>query len=129
MSLSPARFSASWSSGTIVHQPTENGWAEPQSIDRSLFHPDGTANGRMTCRDSLQQSKKAPSIADQSPSSHALTSPAEPTTSRRLLYLGSRVSRILLSVSRDGITSNLWISPSGNKRSNTIGLAGNGCSL
>src|SRR5215472_11263530 len=44
------RPSVSKSSCTTAHQPTENGEAEPQSIERKRIHSAGTSNGRTTCR-------------------------------------------------------------------------------
>jgi hypothetical protein len=38
------------SSCTIAHQPTENGTAEPQSIERKRSQSFGMSNGGMTCR-------------------------------------------------------------------------------
>src|SRR5436190_21583577 len=71
----PARQpSVSKSSCTTAHQPTENGEAELQSIERKRIHSAGTSNGRTTCRLLSQQSKNAPKVTDQSPSSHAETS-------------------------------------------------------
>src|SRR5215470_2675129 len=61
----------------------ENGEAEPQSALRKRSQSAGTTNGAITCLSLLKQSKKAPSIALQSPSSQAFTSWAEPTRCRR----------------------------------------------
>src|SRR5262249_30099598 len=44
------RPSVSKSSCTIAHHPTENGEAEPQSMERKRIHSLGTSNGLMTCR-------------------------------------------------------------------------------
>src|SRR5262245_40561397 len=44
------RPSVSKSSCTIAHHPTENGEAEPQSMQRKRIHSFGTSNGLMTCR-------------------------------------------------------------------------------
>src|SRR5215475_11067437 len=76
------RPSVSKSSCTIAHHPTENGEAEPQSIERKRIHSLGTANGLMTWRVPLQQSKNAPKVTDQSPSSHAETSSLLPEARR-----------------------------------------------
>src|SRR6516225_395490 len=67
------RPSVSKSSCTIGHHPTENGEAEPQSMERKRIHSLGTSNGLMTCRPLSQQSKNAPKVTDQSPSSYADT--------------------------------------------------------
>ena len=42
-------LASAWSSCTIAHQPTENGEAEPQSIDRKRIQSSGMANGGTTC--------------------------------------------------------------------------------
>src|SRR5215813_7549117 len=80
------RPSVSKSSCTTAHQPTENGEAEPQSIERKRIHSAGTSNGRTTCRPLSQQSKNAPKVTDQSPSSHADTSSLLPEARNRCLY-------------------------------------------
>ena len=54
------------------------GAAEPQSMERKRIQCAGRSKGSITCRDMLQQSKNAPSIADQSPSSHARTRDSGP---------------------------------------------------
>src|SRR5262245_20696446 len=80
------RPSVSKSSCTIAHHPTENGEAEPQSMERKRIHSLGTSNGRTTCRLLSQQSKNAPKVTDQSPSSHADTSSLLPEARNRCLY-------------------------------------------
>src|SRR5690606_25054922 len=70
-------------SDATAHQPTENGAAEPQSIETNRSQWTGMAKGDTTCLAVDQQSKNAPSMAFQSPSSHALTSAALPDARRR----------------------------------------------
>src|SRR4029077_19565086 len=67
-------LASAWSSCTIAHQPTENGEAEPQSIERKRSQSFGTSNGGTMCLVPFQQSKNAPMATDQSPSNHARTS-------------------------------------------------------
>jgi hypothetical protein len=43
-------------------------------MERKRIHSAGTSNGFTTWRLALQQSKNAPNVTDQSPSSHAETS-------------------------------------------------------
>src|SRR5262245_15428157 len=79
----------------MTHQPTENGEAEPQSIERNRSHSGGMANGSMTCRLLSQQSKNAPRVTLQSPSSHALTSSCEPDARSRCLYASTSMYWLL----------------------------------
>src|SRR6478609_9073858 len=91
------------SSCTIAHQPTENGEAEPQSIDRNRIQSFGTANGGMTCLSTLKQSKNAPMVTDQSPSNHARTSSWLPDARSRCLYASTSMCWLLLT--RDGMNT------------------------
>src|SRR5262245_11480263 len=77
------------SSCTIAHQPTENGEAEPQSIERNRSHSGEIANGSTTCRLVSQQSKNAPSVTLQSPSSPALLT-APPDASQTVVGADQR---------------------------------------
>src|SRR5262247_2038725 len=89
------RPSTAESSCTIAHQPTENGEAEPQSIERNRSHSGGIANGSMTCRLLSQQSKNKRHVTLQSPSSHALTSSCEPEARSRCLYASTSMYWLL----------------------------------
>jgi len=60
------------SSPATAQNPHEKGAADPQSKDLNLCHSLGISNGLMTSLGD-QQSKNAPSMAFQSPSSQALT--------------------------------------------------------
>src|SRR6478735_1653447 len=70
----------------IAHHPTEKGFADPQSIERNRAQWAGTSKGYTTCCSYLQQSKYAPSITVQSPSSQARTSVSLPTICRFATY-------------------------------------------
>src|SRR5262245_51367927 len=87
--------STAQSSCTSAHQPTENGEAEPQSIERNRSHSGEIANGSITCRLLSQQSKNAPRVTLQLPSSHALTSSCEPEARSRCLYASTSMCWLL----------------------------------
>src|SRR5262245_57866474 len=95
------RPSVSKSSCTIAHHPTENGEAEPQSMERKRIHSLGTSNGLMTCRPLSQQSKNAPKVTDQSPSSHADTSSLLPEARNRCLYASSVDVNVIVDLGWD----------------------------
>src|SRR5215472_2051388 len=80
------RPSVSKSSCTIAHHPTENGEAEPQSMERKRIHSLGTSNGLMTCRPLSQQSKNAPKATRL----HAKDQGARLSCIWRALYDGRR---------------------------------------
>src|SRR5262249_14480991 len=78
-----------------AHHPTENGEAEPQSMDRNRIQSFGTSKGSITCRLVSQQSKNAPMATDQSPSSQARTSSLLPEARSRCLYASTSMCRLL----------------------------------
>src|SRR6476620_430517 len=79
------------SSCTIAHQPTENGEAEPQSIERKRSQSFWMSNGGTICLVPFQQSTNAPIVTDQSPSNHARTSSLLPDDRSRCLYASTYV--------------------------------------
>src|SRR6476646_6158030 len=93
-----------WKSAcTIAHQPTENGEAEPQSIERKRSQSFGTSNGGTMCLVLFQQSKNAPMVTDQSPSNHARTSSLLPDDRSRCLYASTSMCWLLST--RDGMNT------------------------
>src|SRR5215475_7778291 len=95
--------STAWSSCTIAHQPTENGEAEPQSMDRNRIQSFETANGATTCRLVSQQSKNAPMVTDQSPSSQARTNSLLPDARSCCLYASTSMYWLLSTL--DGMNT------------------------
>src|SRR5262245_26188132 len=75
----------------MAHQPTENGEAEPQSIERNRSQSFGMVNGATTCRLTSQQSM----VTDQSPSSQARTSSLLPEARSRCLYASTSMYWLL----------------------------------
>ena len=96
-------LASAWSSCTIAHQPTENGEAEPQSIDRKRSQSFGMSNGGTMCLVPFQQSKNAPMATDQSPSNHARTSSLLPDARSRCLYASTSMCWLLST--RDGMNT------------------------
>ena len=96
-------LASAWSSCTIAHQPTENGEAEPQSIERKRSQSFGTSNGGTMCLVLFQQSKNAPMVTDQSPSNHARTSSWLPDARSRCLYASTSMCWLLST--RDGMNT------------------------
>src|SRR5215469_6787642 len=94
------RSSMTLESDATVYHPTQKGFADPQSIALKRAQDPGSGNGRTTCFSSLQFSKNAPSMTDQSPSSHARTSRGPPDMLRFAMY---SAPRYLLSVRREGM--------------------------
>src|SRR6185312_1638595 len=90
-------------SDTTAHQPTENGAAEPQSIERKRIQSFGTSNGGTMCLVLFQQSKNAPMVTDQSPSNHARTSSLLPDDRSRCLYASTSMCWLLST--RDGMNT------------------------
>ena len=83
----------------MAHQPIENGEADPQSMERKRIQSFGMSNGRTTWRLASQQSKNAPMVTDQSPSSQARTSSAEPEARSRCLYASTSINWLLSTLS------------------------------
>ena len=84
-----------------AYQPTQKGFAEPQSIDRNVIQSFGISKGLMTCFSTLNSGKNAPAITFQSPAKYMSTSCSLPRLFSRSMYSGSFASRILLSVTFD----------------------------
>src|SRR4029077_19104507 len=86
---------------TIAHHPTENGDAEPQSMDRNRSQSFGISNGGTMCLVLFQQSKNAPMVTHQSPTNHARTSSLLPDDRSRCLYAATSMCWLLST--RDGM--------------------------